>query len=186
MVDKKYRVIPAFSIGGTDYWCFDNTHEVPTGRMLAALAIYAELEMKCDRAYLELHTKAMDKLFSDPKKISLTHVIQLNINLKERLTLAPFPEHIYKMASVIFFDKDESLYSYDFEYNKKKIEKWKAAGGTLDFFSRTPLAELIPSLKQQGADSYMYSQVASQIDQIHRTLLRDLTLEKESTAGTIS
>lgn len=186
LVDSKYRVIPAFSLQGTDYWCFDNTYEVPTGRMLAALAIYTELEMRCDRSYLETHCNAMDKLFSDPKKISLTHVIQLNINLKERLNLAPFPDHIYKMASVIFFDKDESLYSYDFEYNKKKIEKWKAAGGTLDFFSRTPLVELIPSLKQQGADSYMYSQVVSQIDQVHRTLLHDLTSEKESTAATTS
>jgi hypothetical protein len=186
MVDKKYRVIPAFSIGGTDYWCFDNTHEVPTGRMLAALAIYTELEMKCDRAYLELHTTAMDNIFSDPKKISLSHVMQLNINLKERLALAPFPEHIYKMASVIFFDKEESLYSYDFEYNKKKIDKWKAAGGTLDFFSRTPLVELIPSLKTQGKDLYMYSQVASMIDEAHRTLLRDLTSVKESTTATTS
>lgn len=186
MVDKKYRVIPAFSIGGIDYWCFDNTHEVPTGRMLAALAIYGELEMRCDRKYLELHTSAVEKLFSDPKKISISHLVQLNINLKERLNLAPFPDHIYKMASVIFFDKDESLYSYDFEYNRKKIDKWKAAGGTLDFFSQTPLVELIPSLKMQGKDLHSYSQVVDLIDQTHRMFLQELTSEKESTAGTTS
>lgn len=181
LVDKKYRVIPAFSLGGVDYWCFDNTHEVPTGRMLAALAIYTELEMKCDRAYLEAHTNAMEKLFSDPKKISLTHILQLNINLKERLSLAPFPEHIYKMASVIFFDKNESLYSYDYTYNEKKIAAWKAGEGTLDFFSQTALIGLIPSLGTQGKDLHMYSQVVSLIDKAHRTLLHDLLLEKEST-----
>lgn len=179
LIDEKYRVMPAFSLGGVDYWCFDNTHEVPTGRMLAALAIYTELEMKCDRAYLEAHTNAMDKLLSDPKKISITHIVQLNINLRERLALAPFPEHIYKMASVIFFDKNESLYSYDYAYNEKKIAAWKAGEGSLDFFSQTQLGALIPSLKAQGNDSHMYSQVVGLIDKAHRTLLRDLQSTKE-------
>lgn len=179
LVENKYRIIPAFTLGGVDYWCFDNTHEVPTGRMLAALAIYTELEMKCDAKYLELHTRAMEKLLSDPKKISISAIVQLNINLKERLSLAPFPEHLYKLASVIFFDKNESLYSYDYAYNAKKIEQWKSGEGTLDFFSQTQLGVLIPSLKQQEKDLYMYSQVVDMIDKSHRTLLRDLTSEKE-------
>jgi hypothetical protein len=179
LIDEKYRVIPAFSLGGVDYWCFDNTYEVPTGRMLAALAIYTELEMRCDRAYLEAHCNAMEKLMSDTKKFSLTHIAQLHINMKERLNLAPFPEHMYKMASVIFFDKNESLYSYDYAYNEKKIAAWKAGEGSLDFFSQTQLGALIPSLKVQGKDSYMYSQVVDLIDKSHRTLLRDLQSTKE-------
>lgn len=186
LVENKYRVIPAFSMGGTDYWCFDNTHEVPTGRMIAALAIYTELEMKCDAKYLDLHTKAMEKLLSDPRKINISAIVQLNINMKERLGLAPFPDHIYKMASVIFFDKNESLFSYDYAYNAKKIEQWKAGEGSLDFFSQTQLAALIPSLKQPGKDLYMYSQVTEMIDKAHRTLLHDLTSAKESTPGTNS
>jgi hypothetical protein len=181
LIDEKYRVIPAFTEAGIDYWCFDNTHEVPTGRMLAALAIYTELEMKCDKKYLDQHVQAMEKLLSDPKKISISHIVQLNLNLKERLNLAPFPDHIYKMASVIFFDKNESLYSYDYEYNEKKISTWKAAGGTLDFFCRTQLAELIPSLKMPGKDLFIYSQVVRMIDKAHHTILRDLLSPKEST-----
>jgi len=182
LIEDKYRVIPAFTIGGVDYWCFDNTYEVPTGRMLAALAIYSELEMKCDRKYLDLHVAAMEKILSDPKKISISHIVQLNVNLRERLNLAPFPDHIYKMASVIFFDKNESLYSYDYDYNEKKIETWKTSGGTLDFFCQTQLIELIPFLKTQGKDLYIYSQVTKKIDKLHRSLIRDLMSEKESTA----
>ncbi len=117
----------------------------------------------------------MEKLLSDPKKISISHIVQLNLNLKERLALAPFPDHMYKLASVIFFDKNESLYSYDYDYNKAKIEKWKAAGGTLDFFSRTPLREIIPSLNMPERDTQTYSTVSKMVSQIHQELLTDLS-----------
>lgn len=174
LVDDKYKVTPAFSIGGTDYWMFDSTNEVPTGRFFAAMGVYAEMEMNCDKSYLESHTKAMEKLLSDPKKINLTYIMQLNINLKERLELMPFPEYIYKLASVIFFDKTESLYSYDYDYNKKKIEMWKASGGSLDFFSRTPLKELVPSLTMPERDTQTYLTVSRQVAEIHHRHLTDI------------
>jgi len=155
LVEGKYKVIPAFSIGG----------------------VYAEMEMNCNKEYLETHVKAMDKILSDPKKISMKHIVQLNINLKERLDLMPFPEFIYKLASVIFFDDTESLYSYDYDYNKLKIEKWKAAGGTLDFFSATPLAELVPSLNMPAKDTQTYLTVSKFISETHQALLTETLSE---------
>jgi len=177
LVEGKYKVIPAFSIGGKDYWMFDSTNEVPTGRFFAAMGVYAEMEMNCNKEYLETHVKAMDKILSDPKKISMKHIVQLNINLKERLDLMPFPEFIYKLASVIFFDDTESLYSYDYDYNKLKIEKWKAAGGTLDFFSATPLAELVPSLNMPAKDTQTYLTVSKFISETHQALLTETLSE---------
>lgn len=179
IIDEKYRVVPAFSIGGMDYWYFDNTFEVPTGRMMAAMAIYGEMEMRCDREYLLMHTKAVQKVLSDPKKINIQVIAQLNINLQERMELAPLPDFIYKLASVIFFDKSEPVYSYDFDYNKKKIEKWKEAGGTLDFFLNTPLKTLVPSLILPEKDASIYLQVVKMIDETHRRLL-SVTLSEEA------
>lgn len=179
LVDEKYRVIPAFTIGGQDYWMFESTHEVPTGRFFAAMGTYVEMEMNCDKDYLMSHCRAMEKLLSDPKKISIQYIAQLNVNLKERLELMPMPEYIYKLASVIFFDKSESLYSYDYDYNKKKIEKWKAAGGGLDFFSRTPLKELVPSLTMPDRDTQTYSMVTGLIAEAHRKLHSDILLESQ-------
>lgn len=170
LVDEKYRVIPAFSLGGTDYWMFESTTEVPTGRFFAAMGIYSEIEMNCNKEYLEAHCKAMEKLLSDPKKINLQYIMQLNINLRERLELMPMPDFIYKLASVIFFDKTESYYSYDYEYNKTKIEKWKAAGGSLDFFSKTPLRELVPSLSLPEKDTQTYLNVSRLITETHLAL----------------
>lgn len=171
LVDEKYKVIPAFLLGGTDYWMFDSTIEVPTGRFFAAMGIYAEMEMNCNKEYLETHVKAMDKILSDPKKISIKNVLQLNTNLKERLDLMPMEDYIYKLASVIFFDKTESLYSYDYDYNAAKIKRWKAAGGTLGFFSATPLKELVPSLSLPEKDTLTYLSVTKMISETHQALL---------------
>jgi hypothetical protein len=172
-------VIPAFSIGGTDYFMFDSSNEIPTGRFFAAMAIYAEMEMNCNKEYLEAHCKAMKKILSDPKRISIQYIAQLNINLEERLELMPMPDFIYKLASVVFFDKSESLYSYDHEYNSKKIDKWKAAGGTLDFFSKTPLAELVPLLKMPERDTQTYLTVTNLIKETHQRLHTDILSGKK-------
>lgn len=172
LLDNKFKIIEAFQLGGTTYYMFDQTAEVPTGRMLAALAIYSEMEMKVDKEYLELHTKAMEKLLSDPKKINVMYIAQLNLNLKERLELMPLPDFVYKLASVIFFDETESPYSYSFEYNKKKIAEWKKSGDTLDFFLSRLSSELIPSLKPATGNSRTFFQVAEQVAGIHLT---DLT-----------
>jgi len=179
LVDAKYKVIPAFSLAGTAYWMYDSALEVPTGRFFAAMGIYTEMEMNCNKDYLISHCKAMEKLLSDPKKIQLTYIMQLNVNLKERLDLMPMPDFIYKLASVIFFDKSESLYSYDYDYNKLKIEKWKAAGGSLDFFSKTPLKELVPSLTMPERDTQTYLTVSKMVEEMHRLLHQDILLEKQ-------
>lgn len=172
LLDGKYRVIEAFQLGSTTYYMFDQSEEVPTGRMLAALAVYNEMDMKVDKEYLELHTKAMEKLLSDPKKINVMYIAQLNLNLKERLELMPLPDFVYKLASVVFFDNTESPYSYSFEYNKKKIEDWKKSGDTLDFFLSRLSSELIPSLRPATGNTKMFFQVAEQVAGIHLT---DLT-----------
>jgi triacylglycerol esterase/lipase EstA (alpha/beta hydrolase family) len=179
LVDGKYKVIPAFSIGGVDYWMYDSALEIPTGRFFAAMGVYTEMEMNCNKEYMLSHCKAMEKLLSDPKKISLQYIMQLNINLRERLDLMPMPDYIYKLASVVFFDKSESLYSYDYEYNKKKIEIWKAAGGSLDFFSKTPLVDLVPSLTMPEKDTQTYLTVTNMVAEIHRKLHTDILLEEQ-------
>jgi hypothetical protein len=176
----KYKIVEAFSIGGTTYYMFDNQFEVPTGRQMAAIAVYEEMNMRCTREYLDMHTRAMDKILG-MKRLTITectYIAQLNNNLKERLELMPLPDFIYKLASVVFFDRSESEFSYDYAYNEKKIKKWKAAGGTLDFFSTRLAKDLIPSLTMPEASSKMYFQVASQIDKIHHKHLTDILSAK--------
>lgn len=174
MLNDQYKVVEAFKLDGTTYLMFDDQFKIPTGRGLCALTIYEEFNMRATREYLESHTKAMEILLSDPKKINIQAIAVINKNLQERLGLALFPDHVYKLASVIFFDKTESPYNYDYAYNEKKIAKWKAAGGTLDFFLKTPLRDLIPSLKLPDGSAETYFRVADQVDQLHRTDLQSV------------
>lgn len=172
--DEKFKVIEAFKLNGKIYFMYEDATKVPSGRGLCALTIYEEFNMRCTREYLQAHTRAMEILLSDPKKINIQAIAVINKNLGERLNMAIFPEHIYKLASVLFFDETESPYSYDYQYNNKKIEEWKATGGSLDFFMKTPLKDLIPALQLQGGNADTYFQVSEMIDNLHRTDLEEV------------
>ncbi len=174
LLENKYLVEPAFTLGSIDYYQFKDQEDVPTGRQFAALMVYNEMDMRCDREYLELHCRAVDKLLSDPKKIQIGYIAQINANLKDRLNLMIIPDFIYKLASVVFFDKTESPYKYDFDYNEKKIAKWKQDPGALDFFLQTPLRKLVPFLEAQADVSSMFSEVAEQVARTHQELLTNI------------
>lgn len=162
----------AFTHKGKTYYQFNDAFKMPGGRGLCAVAIYEELRMRCSREYLEKHVRAMELLLSPAdKRLRLGEIAQLNQNLKDRLALAPFPDHIYKLASVTFFDEHENPNSYDFAYNQKKIAAWKADPEMLDFFLKTQLLDLMPSLNSPDIDAQTFFKVSQQIDTMHQTSL---------------
>ena len=177
--DEKFKVVEAFKLNGKTYFMYEDATKVPSGRGLCALTIYEEFNMRCTREYLQAHTRAMEILLSDPKKINIQTIAVINKNLQERLDMAIFPDHIYKLASVLFFDETESPYSYDYQYNNKKIEEWKATGGSLDFFMKTPLKDLIPALQLQEGSADTYFQVSQMIDNLHHTDLQEVLSKTE-------
>lgn len=179
LLENKYRVIPAFEFKGEQYYMFDSQMEAPTGRQFTALTIYAEMECRMDREFMVAFSEGIDKILNDPKKIRIGVIAQMNTYLKERLSLMVPNEFVYKLASVVFFTKNESPYLYDFVYNKRKIERWKEDGATLDFFLKTPLVDLIPSLKSQGGVSPTFLGLADQIAKTHQVFLTELLSEKE-------
>lgn len=172
------RASEAFSFQGVTYFQFDDAFKMPAGRGLQALTIYEEFGMRVTAEYLDLHIRAMEKILSDPSRINIQAIAIINHNLKERRNLAMFPDHVYKLASVMFFDETESPYNYDPFYNQKKIEKWRQAEGTLDFFLKGPLNNLIPYMDMPADRVQMFFQTAEQIDQLHRSDLRDILSSK--------
>ena len=143
-----YVIKEAFVYKGVQYYMFNDPFEVSAGRGLYSMTFFEEMLARVDREYLEYHTKAMDAVLSNPTKTDLPTIVKLNENLKERLTFQiALPEHVYKLASIIFFDKSESPFRYDADYNKKKIEQWQKDASAYDFFLQTPLKTLIPFLQ---------------------------------------
>lgn len=178
MLDERYKVVEAFRHDGMTYFMFDDQFKIPAGRAMYTNIVYEEFNMRTTRDYLVAHCRAVELILSDPKKINIQAIAIINKNLQERLDMALFPDHIYKLASVVFFDETESPYNYDYAYNQKKIEKWKASGGMLDFFLKTQLKDLIPSLKLPAGNADHYFQVATAVDNLHRTDLQEILSKK--------
>lgn len=169
LINDKYKIILAFEHGGHKYYQFESAFEFSTGRGLQALTFYEEFSMRVDRAYLEKHIKAIDILLNNPKTIKISPIIEIHNNLKERLTLAPFPDHIYKLASVIFWDETESPFRYDYEYNAKKIAAWRADPDMLPFLVKVPLKELMPFGNTPDESLRTYFQVLEKLDKTIHT-----------------
>lgn len=165
--------VEAFRHNGKVYYHFADSFKIPAGRAICALAVYEELRMRCTADYLRLHIEATRQLLNPANgKIRLTELAIINNNLQERLNLAPFPDHIYKLASVVFFDDTESPFSYDFVYNQKKIAEWKKDGEILNFFLTMQFSDLMPfgSMSKEHVQNYFAT--TELIDQIHQAKLQ--------------
>jgi len=156
----------AFNVAGTDYFQFNDVYNIPYERGLMALAIYEETRTKCSREYLEKHVEAVRNLLRETK-IDIFKINQLNEQMKERLNLSLDVDLLYKLASVVFFDKNENPVLYEADYCKKKIDFWKEHKGVADFFLQMPLQQLIPFLKSVDFDLNKYSLMNEELNTTH-------------------
>jgi len=175
-LQDKQKLVKAFVYQGKTYWMFEDIATIPSIRGLQALDFYDEFNMRCTKEYLTYWTDAAEKILTDNKKIKLVDLGILVKHLQERLKMIPVSDHIYKIASVAFFDESENPYHYDREYNRKKIEIWKQDPEVLSFFLQTPLSNLIPYLDSQGASLHTYSGIVKELNTIHfREVLKHLS-----------
>lgn len=159
----------AFTCGGEEYLEVADIYSLPYQRGFAAVRVYEEMKMKCDYDYLKAHVQAVDNLFKG-KKIGFEEITQmkkLNDQIKERLFQIIDTDIIYKLASVVFFDKNESPLDYDFAYAQKKIAHWKKHASVTDFFLQEPLTRLIPFLKAPDLNLESYLEVIKKVNAVH-------------------
>jgi len=164
--NQKHIIEYAFSVAGVDYYQFNDVYNLPYERGLTALSFYEEARMRCSREYLERHIKAVREILR-AKKIDIFKLNQLNEQMNERLNLQLDVDLLYKVASIIFFDKNENPILYDMEYCKKKIDFWKKNKGVSDFFLQKPIKDLIPFLQKVDFDLDTYSQMNKELNKIH-------------------
>jgi hypothetical protein len=162
-----HPVVYAFTIEGVDYYQFEDFSNIPALRGLKTMVFYEEIRMKCTMEYLKMHTDAIENILSKTK-IDVFEIKKLNDQMKQRLNMAVDTDLVYKLASVVFFDKNENIEEYDFAYNKKKIDLFKQHPS---FFLLKPLQELLPVLKDIGENLLKYSKVVTQLNKIHLDVL---------------
>jgi hypothetical protein len=173
----------AFTVGGIDYYQHTDEMNMPYRRALKALTFYKELDMKCDRLYLESHIKAMETLFAG-KKIGFEEMAKmkrLNDQLRERVQWVLVDDHVYKVASVRFFDRTENPNDYDYKYNDKKIAHWKEHEPAKDFFLREPILRLVPFLRSAPIDLESYSTVVEELTRAHLDYIWEILSQQQKT-----
>jgi len=100
---------------------------------------------------LRITLELLGKYLSNLKKvlngskgvIELGLAFQIISQIESRTALAFETDTTYRLASLIYFDDTEDLYTYDKAYNdEKKIPAWKEAR-SVDFFYTRPMTELL-------------------------------------------
>jgi len=144
-LDEGHVIEPAFVSNGVQYYRIKDYFNTFSSRGLTALQVYEEWNMRLQKEHLQMFIERFDEIVNDPKQIKVSELWKIVGMLKERLDfVVPTTDLIYKFASVAFFDKNESPYSYDPEYAKEKIKRWKEAGDVNDFFIVMQLKDIVP------------------------------------------
>lgn len=164
-VENEGRITKAFECDGKQFYQFEDINSMMTGRAFTCIDYYQELSMRCTREYLEKHCEKMDELLSGTE-INIMDIAQIESQLKERLTMIVDPDVIYKIASVVYFDENESPWSYDFKYNQRKISHWKSLNLD-DFFFMIRVKDLIPLGDLSNQDLATYIQVGNRVNKAH-------------------
>lgn len=181
--NTKHVIKHAFTVGGVDYFEFDTTANLPYKRGLKFLSIYNELDMKVDRFYLQKHVEAVEKILTGGNKIGFNEMVSisaLNDQLKERLTWIHQEDLVYKLASVVFFDANESPDDWEWKYAADKIAHWKKHESVAAFFLHEPLTRLLPYLKDSNTTTQNYSETQNAFDKAQLDNILAILLENQS------
>lgn len=182
----EHRVVKAFMLDGIQYYRFDKALDIPYDRAVWAHAFYMEFDARLNREYLLDWLDAMDLSINGNKRVRIGDIAILLKDLKERTQLLIDPDLALKIASVEFFDANEDPYSYDAEYNGKKIESWKKKGQLSSLFAGTPIGELISSLGQSEPDIRASLTIIEKVKGLHLQNLSAIKSRNTSTSASPS
>jgi hypothetical protein len=164
-------VEPAFKAAGKQYYRFRKETSIPWGRYMFMQTFLKEQELRMDLKTLHEYVTRMKHAVngSVAKGIDLITVIKTLTQMESRIELAFEVDTTYRLASVMFFDDQEDLYTYDKAHNDKKIQTWKECRA-VDFFYTMPMSELLGlnNSSPEGLRQFIDSQVE---------ILRDLAAD---------
>jgi hypothetical protein len=134
----------AFEAGGKQYYRFGKETSMRWGRYMYLQTFLHEQSLRLDLPLLKRYMENIIKALTPGKSgiVEIHKVYQIVSQVQSRCELAFEVETTYRLASILYFDDTEDLYSYDKAYNDKKISSWKEAR-TVDFFYTLPMTEFL-------------------------------------------
>lgn len=181
LLQNDHIIKEAFTCGGVMYYQFDDIFNQPYERTLTALDFYEEFRMRTSFDFIKLHVQACKDIMNNPKAIELGKLLKLNEQLDERMNWILSPDLLYKLASVVFFDNNESPFVYDHKYSQQKIKNWKKYSEMNAFFLQMPIIKLVPYLEDCGLDFQTYSLLVEKLTETHlANIITNLSPETKS------
>jgi hypothetical protein len=142
--DFSESIEPAFKANGKQFYRFIKDTSIPWGRYMYLQTFLYEQSLRMDldtlRGYISNMKYAVNGTVA--KGIDLISVIRTLTQMESRTELGFETDTTFRLASVMYFDDQEDLYTYDKKHNDLKIAAWKEAK-TLDFFYTRPMSELL-------------------------------------------
>jgi len=181
---------------GVQYYYHKDIMATPCQRYLYLSNYLQEYDMKFDKEYLLQEIEAREKaeqqiedLFTvksggiNLKKLldKIGELKKLTMQAKERLELIIEPDVIYKIASVVLFDRKENPGFYDAKYGIEKVQSWRD-GKVTHFFLTMPLQKLLNLRTLSEEDLKTYLQVAKAVKKEHLESIFT-TLSNNQTTG---
>ena len=185
-LEKGHVVDEAFELNGESFYMIKDVYNTYAERGLYALQVYEDWNKRCTKEYLLAHATSVRQMYNS-KSIILADMIKANEDLLQRLNFViPTEDIIWKMCSVMFFDKSESPYRYDPEYAKTKIAKWKKSGKVYDFFLYLRINQLIPLPETSEEDFNLFLKAVNQYSQSQLDFLLSKLTSNQQKAGYFS
>ena len=159
----------AFDINGKEYWQFKNLLDMPAPRYQRIQEFIREAEMRITSQELndmiELIKDALNKGRITDAVIFLNGIENLTNQFIETDTF-------YRLFSCLFFDLDENITDYDFDYNDEKIKLFKSQPQVGFFFSQ-PMKRFLPQIDISESDLATFLKQTS----VHKEFLQKIKSE---------
>lgn len=176
-VEEGHVIEWVFNDGVEDYYQLKDTFNTYSQRAFSAFGVYQEW---AQRTTAEVLIQFIDKMkeIINKQEIRLMELADVINKLEER-TKWPIPTEdiILKMATITYFDRNESPYVYDDAYGREKIKRWKLKKKISPFSLFNHLKELIPSPNISEQDFWLCQMVMEEMEKLYE--LKN-TLQTES------
>lgn len=138
----------AFEIDGKEFYQFKNMLDMPAPRYQRIQEFIREAEMRITSKELNETVELVKDALNKGK---ITDAIVLLTIIENLSNLYIETDTFYRLFTCLFFDLDEDITDYDFDYNEDKIKLFKSQPATAFFFNQ-PMKRYLPQIDISEAD----------------------------------
>ena len=147
----------AFEIDGKEFYTFKNLLDMPAPRYQRIQEFIREAEMRITSTdLLDLLGLVKDAI----NKGKITDAVIFVNSIENLASQFIETDTFYRLFTCLFFDLDEDITDYDFDYNEYKIALFKSQPKTSFFFSQ-PMKKYLPQIDISQEDLEVFLKLTS-------------------------